>query len=73
MRLSSNEVESRNHYTQLTVKSPPLTLNSGSVPDTDPPSNYTIYIRALKEISNILEEALLQESEFEQDSTQDQQ
>ena len=32
MRLSSNEIESRNHCTQLTVKSPPLTLNSGSVP-----------------------------------------
>ena len=32
MRLSSNEVESRNHCTQLTVKLPPLTLNSGSVP-----------------------------------------
>ena len=33
MRLSSNEVESRNHCTQLTVKPPPLTLSSGSVPD----------------------------------------
>ena len=32
MQLSSNEVESRNHYTQLTVKLPPLTLSSGSVP-----------------------------------------
>ena len=32
MRLSSNEVESRNHCTQLTVKLPPLTLSSGSVP-----------------------------------------
>ena len=31
MRLNSNEVESRNHYTQLTVKPPPLTLSSGSV------------------------------------------
>ena len=32
MRLSSNEVESRNHCTQLTVKPPPLTLSSGSIP-----------------------------------------
>ena len=32
MRLSSNEVENRNHCTQLTVKLPPLTLSSGSVP-----------------------------------------
>ena len=33
MRLSSNKIESRNHCTQLTVKPPPLTLSSGSVPD----------------------------------------
>ena len=33
MRLSSNEVESRNHCIQLTVKPHPLTLSSGSVPD----------------------------------------
>ena len=32
MQLSSNEVENRNHCTQLTVKLPPLTLSSGSVP-----------------------------------------
>ena len=32
MRLSSNEVESRNHCTQLTLKPPPLTLSCGSVP-----------------------------------------
>ena len=32
MRLSSNEVESQNHCTQLTLKLPPLTLSSGSVP-----------------------------------------
>ena len=31
MRLSSNEVESRNHCTQLTVKPPLLTLSSSSV------------------------------------------
>ena len=36
MRLSSNEVESRNHCTQLTVKPPPLTLSSGSVPASTP-------------------------------------
>ena len=36
MRLSSNEVESRNHCTQLTVKPPPLTLSSGSVPASAP-------------------------------------
>ena len=33
MRLSSNEVENRNHCTQLTVKLPPLTLSSRSVPE----------------------------------------
>ena len=32
MRLSSNEIESRNHCTQLIVKPPPPTLSSGSVP-----------------------------------------
>ena len=32
MRLSSNEIESQNHRTQLTVKPPPLTLSRGSVP-----------------------------------------
>ena len=32
MRLSSNEVESRNHCTQLILKPPPLTLSCGSVP-----------------------------------------
>ena len=39
MRLSSNEIESRNHCTQLIVKSPPQTLNSGFVPGT----HYLLY------------------------------
>ena len=32
MQLSSNEVESRNYYTQLTIKPLPLSLSSDSVP-----------------------------------------
>ena len=49
MRLSSNEVESRNHCTQLTVKPPSLTLSSGSVPAILFSLNLEIVVNVLNE------------------------
>ena len=45
MQLSSNKVENRNYYTQLTVKLPPLTLSSGSVPVCKVKQRWTVETR----------------------------
>ena len=45
-RLSSNSFGGRSHYTQPVVKTPPLTLSSSSVPDSNHINIHSYYSHA---------------------------